>query len=111
MLEKELQVALSAVQRAAFCAMNARQGIKSIQKCDSTPVTGICMFVILAADVACQLLIVSALLSNFPDDAIIAEEDAESLTMETKSHVLELLREAGESPNYLNYLNQDSNRM
>lgn len=46
----------------------------------------------------------SELVSNFPEDAIIAEEDAESLTEETKENVIELLNEAGESSELLKLL-------
>ena len=46
----------------------------------------------------------SALVSNFTEDAIIAEEDTESLTAETKESVIELLREAGESSELLRLL-------
>lgn len=46
----------------------------------------------------------SALLSNFPEDAIVAEEDSESLTAETMDWVVELLNEAGESSKLLELL-------
>ena len=46
----------------------------------------------------------STLISNFPEDTIIAEEDSESLTAETKDGVVELLNEAGESSELLELL-------
>jgi 3'(2'), 5'-bisphosphate nucleotidase len=71
--ERELEVALEAVRRSArVCrSVQAKIGPQALSKKDSSPVT--------IADFASQALVCRALLEAFPDDPVIAEEDAQAL--------------------------------
>ncbi len=71
--EREQAVALAAVRAAArLCrSVQQRMAAGALEKADRTPVT--------VADFGSQALICRALHEAFPDDPIIAEEDAEAL--------------------------------
>lgn len=69
----ELQIALSAVRKAAFICRSVQQGIgaEAIEKKDRSPVT--------IADFASQAVVCRTLKNHFPDDPIIGEEDSAEL--------------------------------
>jgi 3'(2'), 5'-bisphosphate nucleotidase len=71
--EKELNVALLAVQRATLLTKSVfHQNAKgTLDKSDASPVT--------IGDFGAQALIIRALQQNFPDDEIVAEEEAKDL--------------------------------
>ncbi|KAF2772323.1 3'-phosphoadenosine 5'-phosphatase [Teratosphaeria nubilosa] len=71
--EKELHVALLAVQRATLLTKSVfHQNAKgTLSKSDASPVT--------IGDFGAQALIISALQHNFPHDEIVAEEEAKDL--------------------------------
>ncbi|KAK5136752.1 hypothetical protein LTR08_002048 [Meristemomyces frigidus] len=71
--DKELNVALLAVQRASQLTKSVfHQNAKgTLNKSDASPVT--------IGDFGAQALIISALQHNFPDDEIVAEEEAKDL--------------------------------
>lgn len=71
--EHELNVALLAVQRATHLTKSVfHQNAKgTLNKSDASPVT--------IGDFGAQALIISALQHNFPDDEIVAEEEAKDL--------------------------------
>ncbi len=66
----ECDVALGAVREAAVLARTLRQqiGASAIRKADQSPVT--------VADFAVQALVAHRLARAFPDDPLVAEEDA-----------------------------------
>jgi len=68
--QHECDVALGAVREAAVLARTLRQqiGASAIRKADQSPVT--------VADFAVQALVAHRLASAFPDDPLVAEEDA-----------------------------------
>ncbi|KAI1772277.1 3(2),5-bisphosphate nucleotidase HAL2 [Hypoxylon cercidicola] len=70
---KELQVAQLAVQRAAILTKRVfhEKAKGTVSKDDKSPVT--------IGDFGAQALIISALKANFPDDEIVAEEEAAQL--------------------------------
>ena len=70
---KELQVALLAVQRATLLTKSVfhSNAKGTLEKGDASPVT--------IGDFGAQALIISALQHNFPDDQIVAEEEAKDL--------------------------------
>lgn len=70
---KELQVALLAVQRATLLTKSVfhSHAKGTLNKQDASPVT--------IGDFGAQALIISALQHNFPDDEIVAEEEAKDL--------------------------------
>jgi hypothetical protein len=74
-LQRELDVAVVAVQAASFMSRsmqaNLISGNVAISKDDKTPVT--------IADFACQAVVIDALSRFFPDDKFIAEESSEQL--------------------------------
>ena len=71
--EKELQVALLAVQRATLLTKSVfhSHAKGTLNKSDASPVT--------IGDFGAQALIISALRHNFPDDEIVAEEESKDL--------------------------------
>ncbi len=72
--ERELEVAVEAVRRAAQVCRSVQAKIApevAMAKGDKSPVT--------VADFASQALVCRALLEAFPDDPVIAEEDAHAL--------------------------------
>lgn len=70
--EQEKQVAIQAATLAAQLCQQVRQDmVQAIQKEDKSPVT--------VADFGSQALICRALAEAFPDDAVVAEEDAADL--------------------------------
>ena len=71
--EKELQVAVAAVSEAAILCREVQSGItpETLEKKDRSPVT--------VADYGSQALVCSQIRDAFPDDIIIAEEDASAL--------------------------------
>lgn len=70
--QKELHVAQLAVQRATVLTQRVFHGTKGTEsKDDKSPVT--------IGDYGAQALIIQALRHNFPNDAIVGEEDASSL--------------------------------
>ncbi|RMY59450.1 hypothetical protein D0864_13217, partial [Hortaea werneckii] len=71
--EQELNVALLAVQRATQLTKSVfHQNAKgTLNKSDASPVT--------IGDFGAQALIISALQANFPNDEIVAEEEAKDL--------------------------------
>ena len=71
--ERELEVALDAVRRSARVCRSVQSKIapQALSKKDSSPVT--------IADFASQALVCRALLEAFPDDPVVAEEDANAL--------------------------------
>jgi 3'(2'), 5'-bisphosphate nucleotidase len=70
---KELEVAQLAVQRATLLTKRVfhEKAKGTVSKDDKSPVT--------IGDFGAQALIISALKANFPDDEIVAEEEAEGL--------------------------------
>ncbi|PSR97422.1 hypothetical protein BD289DRAFT_425929 [Coniella lustricola] len=70
---KELEVAQLAVQRATILTKRVfhERAKGTVSKDDKSPVT--------IGDFGAQILIISALKANFPDDEIVAEEEAERL--------------------------------
>ena len=85
--ERELGVAIRAVGEAArLCrAVAAEISSEVLAKKDKSPVT--------VADFGSQALICRALLESFPDDAVIAEEDAAELrSMENRPILDRVLR-------------------
>lgn len=90
MLEKELQVALSAVRAAAHITRKVQHTqISSFGKEDSSPVT--------FADYAAQGVIISAVKRAFPKDPFVGEEDADKLRRHPKlaDAVFELSKDYG----------------
>ncbi|KAK4635135.1 3'(2'),5'-bisphosphate nucleotidase [Fulvia fulva] len=75
---KELNIALLAVQRASILAKTVfHQNSKgTLEKGDTSPVT--------IGDFGAQALIIAALQHNFPDDEIVAEEEAKDLRENSK---------------------------
>ncbi|EME49912.1 hypothetical protein DOTSEDRAFT_68656 [Dothistroma septosporum NZE10] len=75
---KELNIALLAVQRASILTKTVfHQNSKgTLEKGDTSPVT--------IGDFGAQALIIAALQHNFPDDEIVAEEEAKDLRENTK---------------------------
>ena len=70
--QKELHVAQLAVQRATVLTQRVFHGTKGTEsKDDKSPVT--------IGDYGAQALIIQALRHNFPDDAIVGEEEASTL--------------------------------
>ncbi|KAF2452914.1 hypothetical protein BDY21DRAFT_375246 [Lineolata rhizophorae] len=70
--ETELRTALLALQRASLLTRRvALTTLSSVTKSDRSPVT--------VGDFGAQALVISALRHAFPDDAIVAEEDAAAL--------------------------------
>ena len=71
--EKELDIALLAVQRATLLTKSVYSSHTkgTLSKSDSSPVT--------IGDFGAQALIISSILSAFPDDEIVGEEDADDL--------------------------------
>tara|TARA_B100001123_G_scaffold414158_3_gene513285 strand:- start:2798 stop:3064 length:267 start_codon:yes stop_codon:yes gene_type:complete len=72
--EAEVDVALQAIGEAAVLCEQVRGELDAsyaIEKSDSSPVT--------VADFGSQALICRWLVETFPDDAIVAEEDASDL--------------------------------
>jgi len=88
--DKELDVALLAVQRATLLTKSVfHQNAKgTLSKSDASPVT--------IGDFGAQALIISALQHNFPDDEIVAEEEAKDLreNKEVRDTVWQLVQEA-----------------
>lgn len=70
---KELEIAQLAVQRAAILTKRVfhEKAKGTVSKDDASPVT--------IGDFGAQALIIAALKANFPDDEIVAEEEAEGL--------------------------------
>ncbi|KAH7029500.1 3'-phosphoadenosine 5'-phosphatase [Microdochium trichocladiopsis] len=70
---KELEIAQLAVQRAAILTKRVfhEKAKGTVSKDDKSPVT--------IGDFGAQALIIAALKANFPDDEIVAEEEAEGL--------------------------------
>ena len=80
--EKEKQIAIAAVTTAAKLCQQVRQaGFDSFSKSDRSPVT--------LADLGSQALICKYLAAAFPDEPIIAEEDAGMLQQPDSSKLLE----------------------
>jgi 3'(2'), 5'-bisphosphate nucleotidase len=81
--ERELAVAIRAVREAArLCrAVGAEISSDVLAKKDKSPVT--------VADFGSQALICQALLESYPDDAVIAEEDAAELLSIENNPILE----------------------
>lgn len=75
---KELEVAQLAVQRATILTKRVfhERAKGTVSKDDKSPVT--------IGDFGAQALIISALKANFPDDEIVAEEEAETLRKDAK---------------------------
>lgn len=69
--QRELNVAMAAVHRASFVSRSLQKKFLSIAKGDNSPVT--------IADFAVQALVIDALMSAFPGDHFIAEEDSSIL--------------------------------
>ena len=74
---KELEIAQLAVQRAAILTKRVfhEKAKGTVSKDDASPVT--------IGDFGAQALIIAALKANFPDDEIVAEEEAEGLRGDT----------------------------
>jgi 3'(2'), 5'-bisphosphate nucleotidase len=88
--EKEKQVAIDAAMAAAKLCQRVRQDIPAaIEKSDKSPVT--------VADYGSQALICKAVSDVFPDDPIVAEEDAAALSQpdmaERLNQVVEYVKE------------------
>ena len=75
---KELDIALLAVQRATLLTKSVfhSHAKGTLDKADASPVT--------IGDFGAQALIISALQHNFPDDEIVAEEEAKDLRENSK---------------------------
>ena len=88
--DKELNVALLAVQRATLLTKSVfhNHAKGTLNKSDASPVT--------IGDFGAQALIISALQHNFPDDEIVAEEEAKDLreNSKTREQVWELVQNA-----------------
>ncbi|KAL6882779.1 hypothetical protein HDV57DRAFT_494551 [Trichoderma longibrachiatum] len=88
--EKELLVAQLAVQRASVLTKRVfhEKAKGTVDKNDKSPVT--------IGDFGAQALIIAALQHNFPDDAIVAEEESAKLREDEslRSTVWELVRDA-----------------
>ena len=72
--EKELEVALAAVQKAASLCKSVQHNLideDTVTKKDRSPVT--------IADLGTQAVVILDLLKAFPDDAIVGEEDSNEL--------------------------------
>jgi 3'(2'), 5'-bisphosphate nucleotidase len=79
--EQEKQVAIQAALAAAKLCQSVRQSIPpAMEKSDKSPVT--------VADYGSQALICKAVSEAFPDDPIVAEEDAADLKQPDKAHEL-----------------------
>ena len=80
--ERERSEAIQAVRQAARLCVSVRTGLKPevLDKRDRSPVT--------VADFGSQALICRALALAFPDDPVIAEEDAEELTKPGNTAIL-----------------------
>ena len=76
--EKELHIALLAVQRATLLTKSVfhSHAKGTLDKADASPVT--------IGDFGAQALIISALQHNFPQDEIVAEEEAKDLRENSK---------------------------
>lgn len=76
--EKELEIALLAVQRASLLtgAVFKSHTKGTLSKSDASPVT--------IGDFGAQALIISAIRHNFPDDEIVGEEDSNDLRGKTE---------------------------
>ena len=75
-LSKELSTAISAVEKACELCKSVQMNLifeEVTQKKDRSPVT--------VADFCAQLIVIHELKEAFPDDLIVAEENAEELTM------------------------------
>jgi 3'(2'), 5'-bisphosphate nucleotidase len=84
MFEKELDIALQAVELASRATDRAQLNIKSVDKSDDSPVTSkfdlvMLIVILVVADFAAQAIVNHALSRHFPDDGIIAEETSEEL--------------------------------
>ena len=88
--EKELNIALLAVQRATILTKSVfhSHAKGTLSKSDASPVT--------IGDFGAQALIISALRHHFPDDEVVAEEEAKDLreNSELKSTVWDLVKDA-----------------
>jgi len=83
-LKKELHVAMEAVKAAArLCSIVQKEMVRqdTISKTDRTPVT--------VADFGSQAIVVKILKEAFPNDPIVAEEDAMALERESAKGLLE----------------------
>lgn len=83
MYQQELQIAVEVMRQAAEITRRIssdHNNLSFVSKADTSPVT--------IADFAVQALVCRALKRNFPQDAIIAEEDAEQLRLPEMSTVL-----------------------
>ena len=86
--QRELDVALDAVRQGTALARQIRQDARatSFLKADRSPVT--------VADFAVQAVIADRLANAFPDDPLVAEEDAASLQSPERHATLEAVRDA-----------------
>ena len=86
--QRELDVALDAVRQGTALARQIRQDARatSFLKADRSPVT--------VADFAVQAVIADRLANAFPDDPLVAEEDAASLRLPERHATLEAVRDA-----------------
>ncbi|KAL6866649.1 3(2),5-bisphosphate nucleotidase HAL2 [Trichoderma novae-zelandiae] len=88
--EKELQIAQLAVQRASILTKRVfhEKAKGTVDKNDKSPVT--------IGDFGAQALIIAALQHNFPDDAIVAEEESAQLREDEnlRTTVWELVKDA-----------------
>lgn len=105
--ENELELAISAVRRAAvFChAIRSEKRIRSMTKADGSPVTN--------ADFGSQALIVEALRTGFTVDPIMAEETADPQDFQDSAFTQELLADlshAGGKFSTINHVAQAINR-
>jgi 3'(2'), 5'-bisphosphate nucleotidase len=86
--QRELQVAVEAVRRAARVCRSVQAKIApsgAIAKADKSPVT--------VADFASQALVCQSLRDAFPDDPVVAEEAADALRQPDGAQVLATIRE------------------
>lgn len=88
--ERELEAALAAVRRSALVCRSVqakidRAGSSALAKADKSPVT--------VADFASQALVCCALLEAFPDDPVVAEEDAKALREPAGERLLATVRD------------------
>ncbi|MEC4985407.1 MAG: 3'(2'),5'-bisphosphate nucleotidase [Oscillatoria sp. PMC 1068.18] len=67
-IEKQMAIAAARVAATLCEQVRAQQDEQTLQKADRSPVT--------IADFGCQAVICQALQTNFPDDPVVAEEDA-----------------------------------
>lgn len=110
---QEKQVALQAVMLAAQLCQNVRQTIRpeAIEKRDRSPVT--------IADFGSQAVICKLLAEAFPDDAIVAEEDAATLSQpdmasyldQVSQHVEAVLSPAATPEAVLSWINQGNGQV